>query len=727
LSTGCHARVEHIHYGGAPLACTDCHGGDPTATTKQAAHPTTTISFNAATPGVHEPGGVLLANASLRELDELDKDVLQFLNPADYRIVDRTCGSTTRGGGNCHTRITQASVMSNHATLAGQLAGGLYFSGLTDRNARYGVRAVSDPFPLSADGYIGQLDRLPDDVSQMTDGGATERGHFASMGQLCVDCHLSRDGVMLPGKYTSAGCDGCHLLTANDTRTRTTDVTQDIDEMGHPKRHRLTNLIPDSQCNHCHHAHLHRGLLAQGVRERSEPDGDTGMGGSNTGIENPPNAVYWPESNYVRYQGGYSLYGKPYPFYIEDEDGTNDVDETPPDIHTEKGMGCIDCHTMDELHGPEHMTERLEFETRVRCQSCHGSPDKKITPGDLPFVIAKSRVGGNAENKQAISSDADGYLFQRGKFDDKEHPLTQIANRADPSHEKFNPRTQMGCALHSGSAELRAQIAARFANTDPAQISTEFPGMPNNSTLAGDLGSRRGRLECFACHNKWTVNCYGCHVERDDRVMATNRVTGAVEPGKISNYAMSVIADGLALGFNTRGRISPMVGTAIFFTHIDANGNKLVDAQPLTTVDGFSGNGNEHNPVHHHTVRRIPRDCQSCHPRADGIPDNETFLKRVMGFGTGEFVFVDGQGTTHLLDKLVNEDVDGDGMWEDPVTTPLGPVMSVAPAAASTHFALTPEAGLLGPGPLDAETINRMINNRVVPQRAETAVCVPPP
>jgi hypothetical protein len=182
---------------------------------------------------------------------------------------------------------------------------------------------------------------------------------------------------------------------------------------------------------------------------------------------------------------------------------------------------------------------------------------------------------------------------------------------------------------------------------------------------------------------------------------------------------MSVVADGLAMGFNTRGRISPMVGTAIFFTHIDAAGNKLVDAMPLTTIDGFSGDGNQHNPVHHHTVRRQPRDCQGCHPRADGVADDVPVLKRALGLGTGEFTFVDGEGKVHLLDKLVDADFDGDGIWDDPVTSPLGVVWAVTPLASTTHLPITDEAGQVGPGPLDAETINRVINNRVVPQRAE--------
>ncbi|HTM21125.1 MAG TPA: hypothetical protein VL172_11470 [Kofleriaceae bacterium] len=716
LQGGCHERVENIHYGAVALACVDCHGGDGRALTKESAHPTVSVSFNPATPGVHEDGGRLLLGASLAELDDVDPEVLQFLNPADYRVVEQTCGSTTRGGGNCHTRISQSSVLSTHATLGGQLAGGLYFGGLTDRRPLYGVVDIADPFASTANGFVAGLERFPEDVADVPGvDGDVARGYFATFGQLCVECHLGRDGGANPGKYTSSGCNACHLLTADDGKPRTTDPTQQRDEIGHGARHRLTNLIPDAQCNRCHHAHLHRGLLAQGVRERSEPDGDLAMGGPNRGQPDPAGAVFWSADHYVRANGGYYLYDKPFPFYIEDEDGSNDVDETPPDIHTEKGMGCIDCHTMQEVHGSEHLAARREFETKVRCETCHGTPQAPVVEGQLPFQIALSRPGGTADNPPAITRNADGDLVQRGKLDQADHKVTQINHRLDPADAKFNPRTLMGCGLHSGNAAFRAQLAALFSATDSAQIDEVFPGMPEGATLPADVGERDGRLECFTCHNAWTVNCYGCHVERDDRVSATDHVSGRVITGKISNFPMSVVADALALGTNTRQRISPMVGTSIFFTHIGPGGEVLVNAAPLRTVDGFSGAANQHNPVHHHTVRRQPRDCIGCHPRADGVPDDQDALKRAIGFGTGRFLFVDGTGKRHLLDAQVVIDFDGDTIFDDPETTPLGAeAFTIAPLATSTHLPLVPGTG---PGPLDRDAINRMLQNHVVPQR----------
>jgi hypothetical protein len=363
------------------------------------------------------------------------------------------------------------------------------------------------------------------------------------------------------------------------------------------------------------------------------------------------------------------------------------------------------------------MASRREFETRVRCESCHGTPAARITDSRTLFRRSLSRTGSSARNVDAITLGDDGEFSQYGKLDQRQHHVTQIAQRVDPEEERFNPRTLMGCGLHAGDAEFRARLLAWFRSVDPSEIAATFPGLPNSASLPDDLGSRRGRMECFACHNAWTVNCFGCHVVRDDRQTALNQVTGVVEMGRVSNYGMSVVSDALILGFDTRGRISPMVGTSIFFSHIDAAGRTLVDAAPLLTRDGFSGDGNEHNPVHHHTIQRRPRDCQGCHPRGDGVPNDENALKRAIGFGTGEFLFVDGTGRRHVLDRIVALDFDGDGVDDDPATTPLGAAARAArPVPASTHLSnVCPPA--LGPGPLDLDTINRILQNRVVPQR----------
>jgi len=717
LASGCHQEVEQIHYGGPPLRCVDCHGGDPIALTKEAAHVTVDVSFNPSTAG-SQP----LVNPSLDALDALPPEVLQFLNPADYRVAARTCGSSTLAGGNCHTTVTQNSLLLNRATLVGQLAGGGFFGGTQQKAPLYGVVAATDEWVPDTlpPGTVKAVEQLPADVpDHVTDPIA--QAFYPAFEQLCLECHVYRDGPPTPGRYYSSGCNACHMLTSDSSRAETADPTQDREELGHVQKHRFTNRIDDKQCSRCHISHLGRSLLAQGVRERSEPEGDTLIGGPNHGVEDPEHHRPWGQENYVKHQGGLQIYGKPYPFFIEDEDDRNDVDETPPDIHTEKGMGCIDCHNIREAHGDKQMAERMDGEIDVRCESCHGRPGELATlesDAGLAFSRSETAVGGTGHNKPVFDVQSDGTVRQLGRFSERRHQVTQITHRTVPGTDFYNPKTRMGCELHAGTAEARAALKQAVNDADPAKVPELFPGLPAGFTFTETGADADGRVECFTCHNQWTLNCYGCHMVRDDREWYTSRLTGEERRGRISSFGMSVVADALAMGFNPRGRISPLVGTSVFFSHIGEDGESLIDAAALPAGDGMTGDGNAHNAVHHHTIRKEARDCEGCHPSADGSHD-ETAILRAVGLGTGEFTFTDGDGRIHWLDRLVEADYDGDGSPDHPAPPGMpSQLFAVWPVAGTTHPPLLDpdDPTRPGPGPLDVETINRVLMNVVVPQ-----------
>ena len=719
IDAKCHGAVEQIHYGGPRLRCVDCHGGDDTDFTKEGAHVTVDVSFNPSTPG-----NDFMGNPTLEQLDNMDKDALQFINPADYRVAKRSCGADILHGVGCHATITDNSMLLNRATLAGTYAGGGYISGIQDKQPIFGVVGVTDLHvpPELPEGVVASLKALPADVpANVTDPIA--RAIFPMFEQLCTSCHVNQDGAHAPGLYYSSGCNACHMKTDDDARARTADITQDVDELGHVSTHRFTNEIPDSQCARCHISHLARSMLAQGVREKSE-EGDGIIGGPHHGIEDPEHAVWWGKENYVKYEGLRWIYGKPYPFYIEDEDGRNDVDETPPDVHTAKGMACIDCHNIFEAHGDRHADGRMDFELDVRCESCHGRPGQLATRASdrgLSFTKSGTSVGERGANMAVFADEADGSVSQMGKLSKKKHPVTQITRRTEPADKKFNPRTRMGCELHAGTAARRKQLKTAvnaLSAKNSAAVATDFPGLPAGFTFT-EMPEQEsdGRVECFACHNSWTVNCYGCHVVRDDRETYTSRIDGKVKKGRMLNLGLSTVADALAMGFNVKGKITPMVGTAIFFTHFDENGKRVIDAAPLTTAEGLKGDGNVHNPVHHHTIQRQPRDCDGCHPSTSDSHDVNALL-RAVGLGTGEFIFTDGGGVKHLLDRMVMGDWDGDGKWDDPTKSGLPAKLTASKAVVgTTHVRASSKAGGVKPGPLDLETINRVLLNHVLPQR----------
>jgi len=118
-------------------------------------------------------------------------------------------------------------------------------------------------------------------------------------------------------------------------------------------------------------------------------------------------------------------------------------------------------------------------------------------------------------------------------------------------------------------------------------------------------------------------------------------------------------------------------------------------------------------------VRQIPRDCDGCHPSATETHD-EPALLTALGLGSGRYTFEDGDGGIHLLDRLVDVDVDGDGEADEVHLTGLPTsVQAVEAVVSTTHEALpTSDAEAQPePGALDLVTINRTLGAVVVPQR----------
>src|SRR5258708_17827655 len=49
------------------------------------------------------------------------------------------------------------------------------------------------------------------------------------------------------------------------------------------------------------------------------------------------------------------------------------------DIHFEKGLQCVDCHTSQDMHGDGNTYAQMTDAIEIRCEDCHGSIDKRAT------------------------------------------------------------------------------------------------------------------------------------------------------------------------------------------------------------------------------------------------------------------------------------------------------------------------------------------------------------
>jgi hypothetical protein len=304
---------------------------------------------------------------------------------------------------------------------------------------------------------------------------------------------------------------------------------------------------------------------------------------------------------------GLAIHGHDANYYITDEDSTNKVDETPPDIHFEKGMHCIDCHTKHDVHGDGHLYSDTLGQVEIRCESCHGTIDEESK--------LKTSAGRPLKN---LTRDDQGNVWLKGKIDGKKHRVTQIKQSVNPKAGK----------LYKPLAALTMGRDAKtgFSHTD--------------------------NVQCYTCHSDWMPNCYGCHVTLDLSVKAPALTTGVRTPGKPSGRRQWVSVHDLLLMRDVRGKISPAMPAERFFLTVTDGDKTLLKDEPRMAMMGPGMGG---RPVNPHTTRTTARfsACKTCHPKKDG--SNLAAVRATWGFGSDRYLFKDGKGKTWRMDQMMDE------------------------------------------------------------------------
>jgi hypothetical protein len=614
VDSGCHSQIERIS---DKHDCVSCHGGDSSVATKEGSHPSFTPTLNTSFAAEFP-----LKNKGWNPTSKYDESIavngeaeLRFVNPGDLRVADVSCGASNPSDGSvgCHGGIVERMKLNIHSTMHGDLSQVLFLNGdpiQPDNTSLFGGHSIEDPDfnPTQAPtGAVGHIDALPPieclliaDARLDTNGGGiitklcpTAQPNccpegFSFVGSAdpdlmnagevvsrmyanndCPRCHLWNEGSKRTGDIRSSGCTACHMKYANDGLSRSADESIDRAVLSRPEKHLFKGAMDDDQCAHCHNR---GGRIPQGYYGRRER-----AGGGPTSPFNPPNASYADTS--LLGEGPYSsMHGRVFPFYIDDEDTTNDYDETPPDVHTTYGMQCVDCHVESEMHGDGNIYADRFYEVEIKCETCHGSADT-IADG----VMLK----GNSHPRVSVS---DGKIYLDLLSREERLEITQIKDVLDSGE---NPRAQEGCGR----------------------------------------ASHAGKLECYTCHSTWYPNCFHCHVERDDGDPQRSWTDGLVRLGNLTRDDRKFISiDTFVLGVNRNdayepeGRYAPFIGFGTFNTYKDGLTQVYKDRIPEAT--NGSSYGIPWNKIHPHTNQTTPRNCDECH-RPAGVPNDIAMLEDV--------------------------------------------------------------------------------------------------
>lgn len=564
----CHEGIEEMHPE-AHLSCTDCHGGNASARTLEGAH-------------VAAPRG---AGADER-VAGLDEDLVwrRFQNPMDLRVAQKVCGE-------CHPKLVKHLALSLHGTTAGHLSDGFYEAGLLPaKGSAYSVFPVHAP-----DGGLefAQLPKLRSDAP--FDKLAS---HYPDLPRKeCMQCHLWSRGRALRGRvgfdgdYRGEGCAACHVLYAVDGLSSSADRAALHTEPGHPERHQLSAKPPTQTCTSCHYGDASIGLNFRGLSQL------------------PPGAPGGPEIPGTTRQ----LLNRQ--FYLQDPA----ID--PPDVHAERGMTCIDCHTLGDVMGDGQLRGAMEQQVEISCSDCHGTFKERAT--------LRTQRGTPLEHMRVEG----GRVILVGKLDGREHEVPQVVDVLDPS------------SAHHVARALPAMNAAHE------------------------------RLECYACHASWNPNFLGFHFDRNASLTQLDLVSGERTRGRVTTQE-KVFATWKSFyaGWNERGAIAPyLTGFSSMGSYTDEKGERLLDQVMPRTAAGLSGMTMIHHQVH--TTRRGARSCVECHRTSStwGMGSTNFQLARQLAFVADErgieVVALNRQqlSSSQPLEKLVLPDVTALALRCDPL------------------------------------------------------------
>lgn len=485
-----------------------------------------------------------------------------YANPSDLRVADKICGP-------CHREEVNNVKTSIHATMAGMISGTRYDAGTQDRTSIYATYAV-DGGKTDREGTVASLKQIPSYDPAKPEGPKNSIADDYLRNQ-CLRCHLWSDGHQRDGDWRASGCAACHMLYSDKGTYEGGDKAIPKNQKDRPMLHKMTNKITETQCIHCHNRGGRTGVSYIGTMESDKygtpwkPNGDK--------------------------QG--SLHGKQY-------------NHLSADIHFTSGLTCIDCHTLNDLHGDGYVYEKKEHAVEIRCVSCHGT---------MQETADMKTVWGNKLTNMKKVGDS---IILTAKLTGKEHKVPQLAE---------------------------------------ANLSLE------GHTAKVDIPVHMERLECYACHARWAPQCYGCHalqnIAKPSGDWINNMDTG--DPTKAgtkqnrqkTSYSWSESRSYLrwetpVLGINNKGKVSPFIpGCQLILTQVDDKKN-LISNRVYTTVDGTSGLA--HNQIQPHTISKEARTCVDCHASS-----------KALGLGNGIYNiqanFPDGPAPVEFeLERIVDED-----------------------------------------------------------------------
>ena len=302
------------------------------------------------------------------------------------------------------------------------------------------------------------------------------------------------------------------------------------------------------------------------------------------------------------------------------------------DIHMEKGMHCVDCHFVQDMHGNNRLHMEVRAGTEIGCVDCHGTAAAYATLKTSGPASYTSAPDGEGRNLAALRTP-----FGRPRFEVEDGPggrrrmfqnsmvgkgvrwaVVQTRDTVDPDHPRYSAK-------------------AALAKT----VRVEGGKMVWGKLPAGGAGCAHANdnMTCMACHTSWNPSCFGCHLPQRANLKAPMLHADGDVTRNYTAYNFQTLRDDVFMlardGDATGNRINPARSScAVHVGSYNGNRESIYVQQQTISAEGYGGTAFSTNVPH--TVRgagaRETKQCTDCHiSKAD---DNNATLAQLLMHGT---------------------------------------------------------------------------------------------
>ena len=353
---------------------------------------------------------------------------------------------------------------------------------------------------------------------------------------LCANCHLGAEKETF-GEITQlsrgGGCNACHLNYSEEALTDLNKYTES-NKKELPSFHPSTTVfVTDTHCFGCHSRSSRISTNYQGWQETLLNKED---------VQGKDAYKVFEDERVYSYQG--------------------------EDVHHNKGMLCIDCHSSHEVMGDGSVYTHEEEAVSLQCADCHFK--------EKPNTIAYSEL-----DKESL------LVFLHRDYNHQDKKILIASKDKHPLVNTYVDENNNAFLIGKKDGELHKI-------------------KPQSEVCSRDNAHQN--LNCSSCHSSWAPRCIGCHNQYDGEEMrAFDLLDKKYGKGQWKEYVAEFSSSQPSLGVRIK------------------NGKKVIEpAIPgmIMTIDKGSYKGEPgkdvsfhrlYAPNSPHTTTKSVRDCKSCH------------------------------------------------------------------------------------------------------------------